>query len=359
MRIVLVTGRRDSPVDAVATYAEHLGAALCRKGVQAGQTRIDWPVLGPGGLRRLLADEAGGWRGAWVILQYTALQWSRRGFALRALAVADAALRGGARLAVTFHDVAPYGLSAHAGPWRRAVQAVRAGVQFAVMRRLMGRAHAGFVAVAPAALRWPRGAAGLYLVPVGSNVPPPAQAVPRERAVAVFAFSGGAAGDAEAVTIAAAVRAAAREQPGLVLRTFGRNAEAAAPVLRAALAGSPVTLESHGVVAADAAGALLASSSAALFVRGQATAGRGSAVAAIACGTPLVGYAGPLTGPPLTDAGFVGVPPGDAGRLAEALTRVLCDPALAADLARRNATARAGHFDWDAIAARYLEALDG
>lgn len=46
------------------------------------------------------------------------------------------------------------------------------------------------------------------------------------------------------------------------------------------------------------------------------------------------------------------VPPDDAAAAAEALTRLLGDPALRADLAREG-RANAADYDWDAIAARY------
>ena len=53
---------------------------------------------------RQLRRECASWRGKWVLVQYTALGWSRRGFPFGALAVLVILRRGGARVAVVFHE---------------------------------------------------------------------------------------------------------------------------------------------------------------------------------------------------------------------------------------------------------------
>jgi len=96
-----------------------------------------------------------------------------------------------------------------------------------------------------------------------------------------------------------------------------------------------------------------------LFVRGQISSRRGSAIAGIACGLPVVGFAGPETGWPITEAGFVPVPMGDREGLSVALQRVLSDATLRASLAERSRRAQQQYFSWHAIAARYADALGG
>ena len=58
------------------------------------------------------------------------------------------------------------------------------------------------------------------------------------------------------------------------------------------------------------------------FVRGHISSRRGSAIAAIACGIPIVAYTGPETDVPITDAGVVLVTPEHTDQLGSALVRV-------------------------------------
>jgi glycosyltransferase involved in cell wall biosynthesis len=94
-----------------------------------------------------------------------------------------------------------------------------------------------------------------------------------------------------------------------------------------------------------------------LFVRGQISSRRGSAIAGIACGLPVVCYEGPETGWPITEAGILSVPLGDREALSEALERVLSNNELRSALCQRSRRAQEQYFSWSAIAARYAEAL--
>src|SRR5207249_1332491 len=95
--------------------------------------------------------------------------------------------------------------------------------------------------------------------------------------------------------------------------------------LRRAMNGAKVELTVLGLLPAEDISQLLAEADVLLFVRGPLSSQRGSAIAGMACGLPVVGYAGPHTGPPLTEAGVTLVPQGNAEALADALTRVLSD----------------------------------
>ncbi len=77
---------------------------------------------------------------------------------------------------------------------------------------------------------------------------------------------------------------------------------------------------------------------------------------AMACGTPVV--ASDTTSLPeiVGDAGLL-CPPGDAQAFADALRRVLDDPALAGDL-RARGLARAAEFTWDRTARALADAID-
>jgi glycosyltransferase involved in cell wall biosynthesis len=103
---------------------------------------------------------------------------------------------------------------------------------------------------------------------------------------------------------------------------------------------------------------MLSSSDVLLFVRGPISSGRGSAIAGIACGLPIIAFAGPETAAPITDAGIVLVSPEKKDALGEALVRVLNDREYRASLAERSRQAYTEYFSWQAIAARYAEALE-
>jgi len=96
----------------------------------------------------------------------------------------------------------------------------------------------------------------------------------------------------------------------------------------------------------------------ALFVRSPVTTQRGTAIATIACGVPLVAYSYASLPGPLAEAGIVGVPFGDRDKLAEATVRVLTDPRLWLDLHERSRRAHEKYFTWQAVASRFLEVLN-
>jgi glycosyltransferase involved in cell wall biosynthesis len=102
---------------------------------------------------------------------------------------------------------------------------------------------------------------------------------------------------------------------------------------------------------------VLAKADTLLFVRGPISSQRTSAVAGLACGLPVVGYSGPHTGPPLTEAGLLLAPYRDRETMAEGLVRVLSDWSLWQHLHARSVEAYRRHFSWDAIADRYIEVL--
>jgi glycosyltransferase involved in cell wall biosynthesis len=158
--------------------------------------------------------------------------------------------------------------------------------------------------------------------------------------------------------IAQVVRATARQLGTLGLLVLGRNAQEAEAPLRAALAGANVELEVHGVLTADEIERRLCEADALLFVRGGISSRRGSALAGIACGLPVVAYDGSETGLPITEAGVILAREGDRDALASNLTRVLSDDLLRNDLRKRSLEAREKYFSWDVIARKFLRVLN-
>jgi glycosyltransferase involved in cell wall biosynthesis len=202
-------------------------------------------------------------------------------------------------------------------------------------------------------------------IPVGANLPLLASsgggtslhdgAMPT---VAVFGVTGGSEGRQEVAQITAAMRFAAEKLGNLRLLVFGRQADVAEAALRGNLRDLPVTLRVAGVVPEGDVEEFLRSADVLLFVRGAISSRRGSAIAGIACGLPVIAFAGSETGAPITDAGVVLVPGGNKTALGEALVRVLSDREYHARLAERSRAAYQKHFSWGAIAAKYASLLN-
>jgi glycosyltransferase involved in cell wall biosynthesis len=92
-----------------------------------------------------------------------------------------------------------------------------------------------------------------------------------------------------------------------------------------------------------------------LFVRGPISTRRGSAIAGIACGLPVIAAAGPETSSLIKDAGVAFYSPQKKGDLGEVLLHVLEDEHYRASLAQRSWIAQQRYFSWNVIAARYTE----
>jgi glycosyltransferase involved in cell wall biosynthesis len=357
-RLVALLGRRDEPTDAVEEYCHYLGAALRAHGFDLEVTRLPWVERGWPAALRELADRAADWRGRWVCVQYTALAWSTRGFPWRFLSILNVLLRAGARVAVVYHDALPFSGS-------RALDKLRRLVQLQIMRRSLRRSDLGIFTVPLSAISWlgapPHNAA---FVPVGANLPLPASKESKTSKspqdvlrVAVFGITGGEAGRRESARIVDAVRFAAAKIGQLELRAFGRHADDCESLLREGLRDAHVGVQVKGVLPAAEVVKELFSADALLFVRGAISTRRGSAIAGIACGLPVIAERGAETAGPIEEAGVVLVSATEPGEFSEALLRVLANQGYRAQLAERSRLAQQKYFSWQAIAARYAEEL--
>jgi glycosyltransferase involved in cell wall biosynthesis len=356
-RLVALLGKLETPTDGVEDYCHWLGRALLRSGWQMDCLYMPWPA-GWFGALAWLWRESTGWRGRWVCLQYTAFSWSRTGFPFGVLATLWILRRHGARCAVVLHDPGPCS-------GQRWIDRLRRSVQVPILRTVYRMCERAIFTVDLAKATWLRANRDkAVFIPVGANLPgtsPITTETPvsrnRCKEVAIFCFTGGIHAQREAEDIAHAVAHAARQAGPLRLVVLGRNAELGEAPLRAALAGSGVDIEVHGVLPADLVEQRLSQTDVLLFVRGGISTRRGSAIAGIVCGLPLVSYAWRETGPPVTEAGLALVPSGDREALAGELTRVLVDDVYRMQLRRRSLSAREKYFSWDAIAAKFAEAL--
>jgi glycosyltransferase involved in cell wall biosynthesis len=356
--VVALLGRRDQPTDAVEQYCIHLGEALSAHDFALEILRVPWKERGWPIALRNLRQRATEWRGRWVLLQYTALAWSSRGFPMELSRVIRALRHAGTRIAVVYHDAQPYSGS-------RAVDQLRRFVQRRVMRQLLRSSDQAILTVPPEKLPWVSpGMKQITFIPVGANLPlltPSANESSLHDgempAVAVFGVTGGSAGEQEVAQITTAVRFAAKKLGKLRLLVFGRNADSAEARLRQGLRALPVALRVMGVIPETDVEALLRSSDVLLFVRGSISSRRGSAIAGISCGLPVIAFVGSETAAPITDAGVVLVPSGNKTALGEALVRVLSDREYHARLAERSRAAYKTHFSWHAIATQYASLL--
>ena len=355
---VLLLGRRDQPTDGVADYCEKLRDAGAARGIPFEIAQVQWAGKGWTAALASLSQAARAWRDRWVFLQYTTLAWSSRGFPLRTPGVLDVLKKFGARPAVVFHDFLPAQGSGIVG-------GIRAHTQLSVLRGLYARANLAVFTVPVEKLDWvPSQHEKAAFIPVGSNFPEiPLEAAddaarsPEVFTVAVFGITGGATGANEVADIVYALRGVQSKGVRVRLVAIGRGSEVFEAELRSGLSGSGIELSMLGLMSADELVRVLAGAHALLCVRGYVTSRRGSAIAGIVCGVPVVGYRGEETGFPITEAGVILVDKGERDGLVRGLAQVLTDEELRREMRQRSLHAATQYFGWDAIATRFSEAM--
>ena len=346
MRITLLLGAEDHPTDGVRDFADRLAAALCERGTETSIRRLPWELVG----WREAFKQLGSMEADVVLLQYTHLAWSRRGFPVGAVRVLRAIERAGARAGVVLHDPSPFSGT-------RARDRVRTSVQRWTVRRLARACSPVFSTLEPQVAPVLDGVRPFpVFVPAGSNVPG-VEVFPNDDGVfrvAVFSITERDAAEARHVASIVARFAELISSP-VELIVFGRGAPEAEGVLREAL--HTVPLRVMGVIPAEKIASILSGSDAMLFVRGPASSRRGSIVAAIANGLPVVVPNGPETGPAIRAAGVVFYRPGDPNDAADALLRLAKDPGFAETMRARQQQAFDRTFSWPRIAETIEAAL--
>lgn len=364
--VIMLLGRRDEPTDAVEEYCRYLGDALRAHSIETELGRVGWSERGwPSSLKELQSS-APNWRGRWVLVQYTALAWSARGFPREFLKVLGVLRAAGARVGVVFHDVEPF-------TGRRLVDILRRFVQLSVMRRTLRVADLAIFTVPFTVISWlGNPPARSAFIPVGANLPDVLNeantaSVSEARhtgdseagvtRVAVYGITGCGAGTEECAEIAEGVRIAAQRGARLALHAFGRGAAEREAELRAKLKGVAVEMRFDGVFPVERVAEALRAADATLFVRGAISTRRGSAIAGIACGRPVIAYGGAETAPPVTEAGVMLISRGNAAELGNALYRIASDEGYRTLLSERSRSAYEKYFSWSAIGRRYVEVL--
>jgi glycosyltransferase involved in cell wall biosynthesis len=354
--LIALLGRKDEPTDAVEEYCRYLGSALEAHDFQLQIRRVPWEIHGWQASRDALRLQAAAWRDTWVLVQYTALAWSARGFPQRLLRVLHILKRAGARIGVVYHDAEPF----HGA---RFIDRLRRSAQLRTMRRILQHANLTIFTVPLDKVTWlGNPPANAHFIPVGANLPISFSSIGDRSGsdvptIGVFGITGGEAGAHETKLIVAAVRHAAAKLGKLRVSVFGRNAELREADLRRGFQDLLVDVSVEGVVEPQLVVERLSACDVLLFVRGEISSRRGSAIAGIACGLPVIAFSGPGTGQPITDAGVLLVPHDEPDELSAALVRVLADSAYRAELAARSRAVYQSHLSWPAIAASFAAVL--
>jgi glycosyltransferase involved in cell wall biosynthesis len=360
-RVIALLGRRDEPTDAVEEYCRYLGEALAAHSFNVEIRRVPWNEHGWPASLNALRLQAESWRNTWILVQYTSLAWSPRGFPQRFLRVLRVLRKAGARIVVVFHDAEPFGGG-------RLVDRIRRSVQVRVMRDAIAFSDYSVMTVPVSRSSWLRESPGnVHFIPVGANLPQPLleqdhDVLHEPPTVAVYSITGGTPGDRETEQIIRAVRHASEKIRKLRMLVFGRHAEVREDTLREGLRDCEVDVRVEGVIDGDALVERFAASDVLLFLRGTISSRRGSAIAGIACGLPVIGLRGPETDAPVTEAGVV-LFDGDSDQeklvteIGDALVKVFSDEPYRRTLASRSRQAQSDLFSWPAIAAKYAKML--
>jgi hypothetical protein len=234
-----------------------------------------------------------------------------------------------------------------------------------VLRKLHRAAAKSIFTVPLETVSWlPAAEARAAFIPIGANIPEAISAAgpSRERGgalrtVAVFCLSQGKNRSAEVADLVHAARYVQNVGVPSRLVVLGKGSSEARTDIEGALAGSGVEIVILGRLGAEDISQVLSEASVLLFVYGIVSPARGSALVGVACGLPIVGYAGGAEGTPLEEAGVELVPYRDRDALAAALAHVLTDARLHATLCERSRRAQEKYFSWRAIADRYVAVL--
>lgn len=354
---VAVLGRRDTPTDGIEDYCLFLGEALARHNVELRLERVPWYEKGwIGGLRSLSA-ESRKWGEAWVLLQHTALAWSRRGFPFGILFVSWILRRRGLRCAVVFHE--PFCQSRE-----RWIDRLRGRCQEWVIRRLYLSAGKAIFADPLEKIPWlsNRDAKAAF-IPIGANIPETGPQDARApscngnmKSVAVYCLSDPPHRQREIGDIADAMRTAAQDGIRARVVFVGRGTAEAKDAIERSFDSSSGAFVNMGLQSAADVRRILCQSDVMLCVRGPLYMRRGSAIAGLACGLPIVGYEGEAEGTPLSEAGVVLVSRNGTA-LGRALSGVLSDQMALNDLREKSRHAYDTYFCWSIVAEQWIEIL--
>jgi glycosyltransferase involved in cell wall biosynthesis len=201
-------------------------------------------------------------------------------------------------------------------------------------------------------------------IPIGANLPEPP---PRPenfssrngnpKTVAVYCLSDQPHRAVELEDISRAIEPLSLNGSKLRVVFLGRGTPESKEDIEKAFRKIPVEVSNLGMRSAGEVSRILGESDAMLCVRGRLFPRRGSAVAGITCGVPIIAYAGASEGTPVAEAGVELVEYRDVAALSRSLGRVLEDREHWRELHLRSLRAHEKYFSWDVIAECFVNAL--
>ncbi|MDJ1179458.1 glycosyltransferase [Roseofilum sp. BLCC_M91] len=358
--IIILLGQQQAMADGVFDYTEKLEQTLLQRGVECDRISMQWQEWGWFKALQWLWTESEQWRDRWVIAQFTTSAWSTLALPVMFVVVVRLLKIRRVKTAIMFHEVQGY-------PGEQLKYKIRRSVQLWTIRTAMKLADHSIFNVKLEQLTWlPIASSPATFIPVGSNMPEPdlmavkSKKAPSQRetkTVAVFGMTSVEITRDEVEAIASAISQTAKHIDSLRLVTLGRGSKDAETDLRESLKEANVEISVLGLLDPEKITQALMGADVMLFVRGEICSRKTTAIAAIACGIPIVAYEGKETAHPIPEAGVLLVPQGDYEALAENLIRVLKDDQLWLDLHHRNIEAYQKYFSWDMIAKRFIEEL--
>lgn len=350
--MLFVLGTRDQPTDGVYDLCTQLCDALRRCGAPADILEVDWNSDGWKPSLREFAYEGAALRPDWVLVQHTHLTWSNKGFLARFRKVVDVAEQmSHGNVGVMIHDPTPF-------TGRRLRDRLRRFLQVRAMRKLIAGTRLAFVTVPPGAIGWMTedDSQRVTWLPIGSNIPVshPPSSDPRPFTLSVFGITERSQPQAE--LLARVVnRVAARVQP-MRFVAVGRGTEEAREHLERLLHES-IDLVVAGLVPEEEVSAWLSRSDVYLHIRGEVATRRGSIMAAVAHGVPVVGFTGPETHPRFEEVGAVLIDDPSPERLADSIIGLAQDRPRRQELRERSIEAVRTTFSFDNAARIVLDRL--
>jgi glycosyltransferase involved in cell wall biosynthesis len=357
---IALLGRKDDPADGITDYCQQLAKSAAKRGIDVRLVRVEWAKQGWISALKNLLQQSKNWRGMWVLPQYAAMGWSGRGFPVGALATVAILRMRGARCATVFHE--PWGLG---GP--RAIDRIRCAFQNWVVRTLHRVSEKSVFTIPLNTVPWltERDYQKSASIPLGPNIPEnltrrtaPVNNENLTRTVVVFCVSESPYGEREIADVAGAMRAAAT--PGLRLRAIfvGRGTTELKNVIAQAFTDSNIEVKIPGLCDAPQVTKIFSESDAMLAVRGRLYLRRGSALAGLACGLPIIGYGGETRGTILEQGGIALVPFGDCEALGLALREILTSPPKWQEMHDKSLALQQKYLSWDVIAESYARFLE-
>jgi glycosyltransferase involved in cell wall biosynthesis len=355
---VVLLGRKDVPADGIADYCANLAQNLTAHGIELESFRVTWVRDGWWRALRKLWTASREWRGTWVLPQYTAMAWSNRGFPINALTCSAILRWRGARCAMVFHE--PFGAVG-----LRWIDRVRCGFQNWTVRALHRLAEKSVFTIPLNTVSWlPPGDRKSAFIPLGPNIPENLSnrgATRMENArrdtVVVFCVSESPYGEREVNDVASALRHATASGNNLRVVFVGRGTQEAKDSIDRAFAETRIEVSNLGLREAAEVTQIISEADVMIAVRGRLYLRRGSALAGVACGLPIVGYGGAAQGTLIEEAGIALVPYGDQRALGLALREILDNPKLWREMHEKNLSIQEKYLSWKVIAAKFAKHL--